>query len=47
MNDDLDEAVKDFLTVVDSVRSEDGRAYAFSTKNDEIVKMIEGVLINA
>ena len=47
MNDDLDEAVKDFLTVVDSVRNEDGRAYAFSTKNDEIVKMIEGVLINA
>ncbi len=47
MNDDLDEAVKDFLTVVDSVRNEDGRACAFSTKNDEIVKMIEGVLINA
>ncbi len=47
MNDELDKAVEDFLTVVDSVRAQDGRADEFSTKNDEIVKMIEGVLINA
>ncbi len=47
MNDELDKAVEDFLTVVDSVRTQDGRADEFSTKNDEIVKMIEGVLINA
>jgi len=47
MNDELDKAVEDFLTVVDSGRAQDGRADEFSTKNDEIVKMIEGVLINA
>ena len=47
MNDDLDKAVEDFLTVIDSVRVGDERAEQFSTDNDETVKSIERVLIDA
>ena len=47
MNDDLDKAVEDFLTVIDSVRAGDKRADIFSTEYDEAIKLIERVLIDA
>lgn len=47
MNDGLDQAVSDFLTVIDSVRAGDDRADRFSTECDDTVKLIEKVIINA
>lgn len=47
MNDDLDDAVEDFLTVIDSVRAGDSRADRFSTECDDTIIMIEKVITNA
>lgn len=47
MNDGLEDAVRDFLTVIDSVREENDDAIRFSTKHDDAVKMIEKVITNA
>lgn len=47
MNDDLDDAVRDLLTVVDSVRNDDHVADRFSTECDDTVKLIEKVILDA
>ncbi len=47
MNDGLDDAVRDFLTVIDSVRNDDHKADRFSTECDDTVKMIEKVILDA
>lgn len=47
MNDDLDVAVKNFLTIVDSVRAGDDDAACFSTECDEVIMMIEKVIKDA
>lgn len=47
MNDGLEEAVANFLTVYNSSKSEDGKADKFRTENDSIKKLIREVLNNA
>ncbi len=47
MNDDIDDAVNDFLTVIDSVREGDMKAFRFSTECDDTIKLIERVLRDA
>ncbi len=44
MNDGLEEAVEDFITVMNSVKTDDGRADKFKSENEEIKKMINEVL---
>ena len=47
LNDDVDKAVEDLLTVMESVRAGDDRAFRFSTKCDDTIKLIEKVITNA
>jgi guanylate kinase len=47
LNDDLDQAVEDLLTLMEGVREQDEKAFQFSTKNDETVKLIEKVIRDA
>lgn len=44
MNDGLEEAVEDFITVMNSVKAGDGKADKFKSENEEIKKMINEVL---
>ena len=47
MNDGIDEAVEDFLAVINGIRGIAEPAERFSPKNDDIKKMIREVLENA
>lgn len=47
MNDGLEEAVEDFITVFDSAKNEDSKADRFKPSNEETKKMIDEVLKNA
>lgn len=47
MNDGLEEAVEDFLTVYNSAKSGDGKADKFKTENENIKNLIREVLNNA
>lgn len=47
MNDGLEEAVEDFVTVMNSVKAEDGKADGFKSNNENTMKIIEEVLKNA
>ena len=44
MNDGLEDAVEDFVAVMNSVKAEDGKADKFSSKNDDTKKLIDEVL---
>ncbi|MBR1863423.1 MAG: guanylate kinase [Ruminococcus sp.] len=47
MNDELEDAVRDLETVLESVRAGDGAANRFSPVNEDIKNTIKGVLENA
>lgn len=47
MNDALEDAVNDFLTILESVKNENKKADKFKSENEEIKKMIDEVLKNA
>lgn len=47
MNDGLEEAVEDFITVMNSVKNADGAADKFKADNENTKKMIKEVLDNA
>lgn len=47
MNDALEDAVEDFLTVIDSAKNDDSTADRFKTDNEKVKKMIDEVLKNA
>lgn len=47
MNDALEDAVNDFVTILDSVKNENKNADKFKSENEEIRKMIDEVLKNA
>ena len=44
MNDGLEEAVDDFVTVMNSVKAEDGAADKFKAENEDTKKLIDEVL---
>ena len=47
MNDGLEEAVADFITVMESVKAGDGKADCFKADNENTIKLINEVLKNA
>lgn len=47
MNDDLDDAVRDFLTIYNAAKTDDSSADRFRPCNEEITNMINEVLENA
>lgn len=47
MNDELENALEDFNAVLTAVRNGDGSADRFRPTNEDIIKMIRGVLDNA
>jgi len=44
MNDGLEDAVEDFVAVMNSVKAEDGKADKFRSENDDTKKLIDEVL---
>ena len=47
MNDDLEEAVRDFTTIYESVKNGTDAVEQFNSKNESIIRMIDEVLENA